>query len=207
MRSRIADASGCARGHLLEPSPGFTLCLPGQATMVGLDDLLWIALLPDCSALEPGYLVAPPSDRREIMTHQDQGLPSPLEVRDLFQTFLPKALIADRQDLVDQENVWIGMNRHGESEAHVHPGRVGPDRLVDEGLQFGKSHDLIEPPAHLPLGEAQNDAVDEHVLAAREFGVETCAKLQQPGQPPEGPNTASIRTIDSCHELQQRALA
>ena len=57
------------------------------------------------------------------------------------------------------------MNGDGKPEPHVHAGRVGLDRRVDEILQLGELDDLVEPPGDLALGQAEHDAVDEDVLA------------------------------------------
>jgi hypothetical protein len=50
-----------------------------------------------------------------------------------------EALVADRQHLVDQQHVGIDVDGHGEAEAHVHAGRVGLDRRVDEVLSSANS--------------------------------------------------------------------
>ncbi len=64
-------------------------------------------------------------------------------------------------------------------EPHVHAGRVGLDRRVDELLHLGELDDLVEAPRHLALREAEHDAVDEDVLAAGDLRMEAGAELDQ----------------------------
>ena len=54
------------------------------------------------------------------------------------------AFVADGEHLVDEQHVGIDVNRHREAEPHVHAGRVGLHRRVDEVLQLGELDDLVE---------------------------------------------------------------
>ena len=55
-----------------------------------------------------------------------------------------EAFVADGEHLVDQQHVGIDVDRDGEAEAHVHAGRVGLHRRVDELPQLGELDDLVE---------------------------------------------------------------
>ena len=90
-----------------------------------------------------------------------------------------EALVADGEHLVDEQHVGIDVDRDGEPEPHVHAGRVGLHRRVDELLQLGELDDLVEALLDLALGEAEHDAVDEDVLAAGDLRVEPGAELDQ----------------------------
>jgi hypothetical protein len=79
----------------------------------------------------------------EWVTEQD-GLAAAAELRELVEALVREALVADREHLVDQQHVGIDVNGDGEPEPHVHAGRVGLDRRVDELAQLGEVDDLVE---------------------------------------------------------------
>ncbi len=113
------------------------------------------------------------------MRDQQHRLAAALEVGELVQALVGEALVTDRQHLVDEQHLGIDVNRHGESQPHVHAGRVRLDRLVDEVRKFGKFDDFVEAAFDVPLRQAEHDAVDEDVLAAGNLWMEARAQLDQ----------------------------
>ena len=104
--------------------------------------------------------------------------------RCLNSKILPKhlrwnCLVADREDLVEQQDVGLEVRRDREAEPHVHPRRVRAHRQVDEVLELGERDDLVQLLAHVRAREAVDRAVQEDVLAAGEVGVEAGAELEQ----------------------------
>ena len=93
-----------------------------------------------------------------------------------------EALVAHRQDLVDHQDVGVDVDGHGEAQPHVHARRVELDRAVDELLELGEVDDGVEDPVDLPLGHAEQRAVQVDVLPAGEVLLEPGAQLQQAGQ-------------------------
>jgi hypothetical protein len=77
--------------------------------------------------------------------HEQDRLPAPLELGELVEALVREALVAHREHLVDEQHVGIDVNGHGEAEAHVHAGRVGLHRRVDEVPHLGELDDLVEP--------------------------------------------------------------
>ena len=55
------------------------------------------------------------------------------------------------------------------------------DRRVNEFLDLRKRHNLVKFPFDLVLGHAEDGSVEEDVLPAGEFGMETGAHLQEAG--------------------------
>ena len=53
--------------------------------------------------------------------------------------------VADRQHLVDEQDLCLHVGGDGETEAQVHPRRVALDRRVHELLEAGEGDDLVEP--------------------------------------------------------------
>ena len=100
------------------------------------------------------------------MRHQQNRLSPALELAELVQALVRESFVSDREHFVHEQHIGVDVNRHRKSQAHIHAGRVGLHRRVDELLQLGELDDPIEPPGDLALRQAQHDAVDEHVLAA-----------------------------------------
>ena len=64
--------------------------------------------------------------------------------RELVEALVREALVADGQHLVDEQHVGIDVDRDREAEPHVHAGRIGLHRRVDELAQLGEVDDLVE---------------------------------------------------------------
>ncbi len=118
-----------------------------------------------------------------------------------------EAFVADGQHLVHQQDIGVDVNRDGKAQAHVHAGGVGLHRCVDEVLELGKLDDLVEAPRDLPAREAEHDAVDEDVLAARDLGMKSRAQFDERRHPAVDPHRAARRFRDAGDELQCRTLA
>ena len=99
--------------------------------------------------VEPQRLVAEPLDQVQRVRDEQDRLAAPAELGELVEALVRERLVADRQHFVDQQHVGIDVDRHGEPEAHVHAGRVGLHRRVDEVLELGELDDLVEAPRDL----------------------------------------------------------
>src|ERR1039457_592662 len=81
--------------------------------------------------------------------------------------------------------------------------RAGGDELADLREGFDGRHGALD----FGAGQPHDFAVEEHVLAAGEFGVEARAQLQQGGDAPAR-DYPSLRGLqDAGHDLQKRAFA
>src|SRR5215203_2196236 len=79
--------------------------------------------------------------------------------------------VANREDLVDEEDVGLEMCRHGEAKTDVHPRRVPLDRRVDELPDPCELDDLFELPVDLAPLHSKDRSAKENVLAAGQFGM------------------------------------
>ena len=70
--------------------------------------------------------------------------PRSRDVPHLAEALLLELRVADRQHLVDDENLGLQMRRNGEGEAHVHAARIALHRRVEELLDAGEVDDLVE---------------------------------------------------------------
>ena len=62
----------------------------------------------------------------------------------LAQAFLLKLGVADRQHLVDDQDLRLQMRRDREGEPHIHAAGIALDRRVEELLDLGEGDDLVE---------------------------------------------------------------
>ena len=58
--------------------------------------------------------------------------PDPAIVLHLPEALALERRVADRQDLVDEQDLGLEVRGHGEGQAHVHAGGVALDRRVEE---------------------------------------------------------------------------
>src|SRR5580765_8029882 len=106
------------------------------------------------------------------MRNEDDRAAVPVEVANSVDALALEGSVADREDLVQQQDVGIEMRRDRKAEAHEHPGRVGANRNVDEVLELRELHDLVEALADVRALEPEDRAVQEDVLAPGEVGME-----------------------------------
>ena len=174
---------------------------------VGADDAPGIAGGARNAVVDPQRFVTEALDEPQRMRHEQDGLAAPAELREFIEALVGKAFVAYREDLVHEQHVGIDVDRHGKPEAHVHPGRIRLHRRVDEGRELRELDDLVEPPRDLALGQTQHDAVDEDVLAARNFGMESGAELDERRDAPTHGDPSRRRPGDAGDALEHRALA
>ena len=98
------------------------------------------------------------------------------------------------------------MDRDRETEPHIHARRVCLDGRVDELLELGKVHDVVEAVVDLLFRQAEHDAVDDDVLAPRDLGVKTSAELDERGDTAVDDDRSSARLRDARDTFEQRAL-
>ena len=115
--------------------------------------------------------------------------------------------VADRQHLVDDQDLRLQVGGHRERQPHVHAAGVALHRRVEELLDLGERDDLVELPVDLAAAHAQDRAVEVDVLAAGQLGVEAGADLQQAADAAAELDLAGRRLGDPREDLQQRALA
>ena len=63
---------------------------------------------------------SPQLDEAERMGNQQNRLPAAAEFSEFVEALVRKPFVADGQHLVNQQDVRVHMDRHGEAEAHVH---------------------------------------------------------------------------------------
>ena len=127
--------------------------------------------------------IAETFDRCRIVRDEDNRAAPLLELEDLAEALALKLLVADREDLVQQQDVGIDVRRNREPEAHVHPDEYVRTGRSMNSSSSGEGDDLVQLLAHVSALEAVDRAVEEDVLAAGQVGVETRAELEQRARP------------------------
>ena len=120
------------------------------------------------------------------MRHEQNGSAGLADFVHFSQTLLLKRRVADRENLIDHENLRFEMRRHGEREADVHAARIAFDGRVDERADTGEIDDVVELALDLVAAHPENGAVEVDVLASRQFRMKTCTDFEQrPEAPPK----------------------
>jgi hypothetical protein len=89
--------------------------------------------------------------------------------------------VADGEDLIDQQNLRLDVDSHRKPETDVHPGGVRAHRLIEELTQFGELRDARQRLACFLQGEAEENGVEQRVLAAADLGMEARTEVEQRG--------------------------
>ena len=141
------------------------------------------------------------------MGDQDDGLGGPDDVDDPRLRLRPEVGVAGGQDLVEQQDVRVDRRRDGEPESGAHPGRIGPQRRVDEVAELRVVDDRRQELAGHPVIEAEERAAEQDVVASGQVLVEAGAQGQQAGHVPDDVDRTLRRVDDPGEHLEERALA
>ena len=211
---RPEDARACdldllrapARADLAARGALALLFLP-HLLVVRVDDVVRRALRTDAPLIEPERALAEARDRAEVVRDEHDRLLRGAELADLGEALVLEVLVADREHLVDQEDVRFEVHGDREAEAHVHAARVRLHGGVKEAADVGELLDRRHRPVHLLARESEKRAVEISVLAAAEVRVETGADLEQRGHAAIHLERAARRLRRPREELEERRFA
>ena len=151
--------------------------------------------------------VAHPLDGRRGVRDEHRRAARPLEREHPVDALALERLVADREDLVEEQDVRVHVRRDREPEAHVHPGRVRAHGQVDEALELGELDDVVEGLADLRALHPVDRAAQEDVLASREVRVEAGAELEQRADRACDREPPARRLEDAREQAQEGRLA
>ena len=161
----------------------------------------------DLPMIEPQRPIAQPTDRAQVVRHEDDRPAGALEVLHPSDAAALELRVADRERLVDDQHVRLEVRCHGERQPQAHAGGVALQRRVEEAFHAGERGDLVEARAHVAAGHAEDRPAEEHVLSSCEFVVEACADVEQRAQPSAHAGHPGRRRRDPREDPQQRGLA
>ena len=110
-------------------------------------------------------------------------VPLALERAEVLEALALEGGVADRQHLVDEQDVGAGARGHREGDAHLHARGVVLELLVHRALELGERDDVVVHRVDLGPREAEQGAVEVDVLAPGELGVEADAELDEGHEP------------------------
>ena len=87
---------------------------------------------------------------RHVVADEEHGPPRPATLAHLAEALLLERRVADREHLVDEQDLRLEMRGDRERQAHVHAARVALHRGVEERLDLGERDDLVELAARSP---------------------------------------------------------
>jgi hypothetical protein len=125
---------------------------------------------------------------------------------ELVETLLLERRVANREHLVDQEDIGIDLDHHREREPHVHAGGVVLQLQLRELLELREFDDPVHALPRLARRQAQHQRVQDHVVARRQVRVEADPQLDERGYTPVDVDPAGVRAVDAGKALEQRAL-
>src|SRR5215510_12758425 len=118
-----------------------------------------------------------------------------------------KDCIADRQGLINDQNIGRGRNRNRESQTHIHAAGVGLYRLMDELSNFSKTFDLGKQRFSFFPRKPEERGIHEDIFDSRKFRVEPCAELEQGRDSPVVPDTTMCCFEGAGNDLEERRFA
>ena len=151
----------------------------GEQAPVAGDRLVRRPVVDLLAGREEDRPLAEPLDRLGVVRDEEDRAALVLERGDDAEALPLEVLVADREDLVEQQHVGLQERGDREAEPHRHPARVRADRPVDRVLELGEGDDLVEALADLGAAQALDRAVQVDVLAAAEVRVEAGPELEQ----------------------------
>lgn len=166
-----------------------------------------MAVVDEAAVVEADDAVAVFADVGHTVTDKDEGSTAGEKAVDALLTFGGEVGVAHGHNLVDQKNLGLDGGGDAEAEAREHTGGVLVDGGVDEGADVGEVDDVVHQGVHLAAGLALEDAVEDDVFAAGEFGTETCAEGEHHGDAAMDADNAGIAAVDAADDGKQRRLA
>jgi hypothetical protein len=193
----VGDPGGARPGHGAQPTVGFVERDASLRRPVELHPALADVDDPVAHCLDAEHVVRDEQDRRLAL----------LQVLHEVDALALEGQIADRQHLVQQQDVRLQVSRDREGQPHVHAAGVPLHRCADEVADLGEGDDGVELARDLGFAHAQDRAVQKDVLASGQFAVKAGAHLQQATQAAVDESLAPGRLRHAGEDLQQRALA
>ena len=192
-RVRPSSSSNCTSRISLDPSPCRKLDLSdGRAVRllaiaflafenhadVAVDDLLGRSDSLDLSVQQKNGAVRELLHQSEVVRDEENGHAPVFELFEFADAAVGEDGVSDGECFVDDEDFRIYVNGGGERKADIHARRVFFHGAIDEGADAGELLDAGEHARDLGGAEAQDLAVEEHVLATCEFRVEAGAQFE-----------------------------
>src|SRR3954447_2986371 len=171
------------------------------------DPLLDRTVEAEHALLEHQHPLAHLADRAAGVAHVEQRASLVADLLHPGHALLLERSVTHSEDLINEEDVRVGVHGDREAEPGEHSRGVVAHRGVEELPDVGELHDLLELALGLGLGHAQDGRVQVHVVPTGELRVEARTGRDQPRDAPSRQNLARVGAHHSVDHLQQGALA
>ena len=170
-------------------------------------DLARRAVVDDAAAVEQQRARAQLAHAGQVVADEEHRAAFVPEILHAAQAAVAEMQVADRQHLVDDQDLRLEVRRHRKRQPHEHAAGVVLHRRVDELLELGERDDRVELADDLRAEHAEDGAVQEHVFPAGQLGMKAGADFQQARHAAGEIDVALGGRRDPRQHFQQRALA
>ena len=164
-------------------------------------DRLDLSLLEDqrplAVSLDRVHVVGDEDDRPALLAHRPKRRGAALLER----------RVADRQYLVEDQDVCVDLEHQRECQPDQHPRRVVLQLHLSEPAELGKIDHRVVAPARLARTQPHHHPIEDNVVEGGQLHVESDPELDERRQPPRNPDLPAVGAIDARQDLQQGALA
>src|SRR5262249_36239540 len=130
------------------------------------DDAVGLAHVYQATVIEPEDAIADSFHVADCVRYEQDRNAARAEFVYLAHAALAEVDVAARERFVDEQNLRIDVNCHGERQANYHAAGICFNGLVHEVADFGKAFDVADALVDLLAAEAQDRAVEVDVIAA-----------------------------------------
>ena len=170
-------------------------------------DLAAGPIADDAASLKQDCPIAKLSDRLHLMRNEDNRATRGAQVLHAPQAALLELGIANREHLVDEEDLGLEMSSYRKRQPHRHSTRIALHGRVDELLDTRELDDLRVLALNLLTPHAEHRAVQVDVLAACELGMKAGPDFQQASDTTADLGATARGGGDAREDPQQRRLA
>jgi hypothetical protein len=154
-----------------------------------------------------GRAIGQALDQAEIVRDQKYGDVLAPQLLELLHAPAGEDRVADGQRFIDNQDLGIDVNRGGKCEADIHAAGVLFHRAIDELADFGESFDARKRLVQFLARQSQDLAIEIHIFAAAEFGIEAGAQFEQRRDAPGAVHPAAGGLQNAADDLQQSAFS
>ena len=169
--------------------------------------MIGVTNLDESAVVEPADRVAHVAHEHCVVAdQQDCGATLAQHVHVIHAPPL-KLFVADGDDLVDQQDLRVDVDRHRKAESDVHAARVDLHRFVDEVANAAEVDDLVHRRVHVFAAQPEHGAIEVDVLSAGEIRVESRPEFEQGRETAFGCDGSLGGAVDVGHQSQQGRFA
>src|SRR5262245_42852206 len=141
------------------------------------------------------------------MGNDDNGRASPPKLAKVLKAAPLELFVAHGDNLVDDQDLRIDVDRDRKPKTHIHAGRIMPNRRVNEVTDTREVDDLIEETIGLATRQTENRCVQVDVLSAGQVRMEARSQLKKCRYVSVDRDLPRRRAIDASDDAKQRRLA